>query len=441
MTNLQNAKRIPVIWYIFLLALLIRWGVFYCFYFIYKTPGGVPPSPNANEIYELLARYLLGGQGFESWMFAYRPPLYSMFIAATYGLIGPHPLVVVFIQTIISASICLLTYSLVGELGGNQKVRLIAATFAALDPGSIAISIVLVAENVANPFIAASLMFFVRLIKTQHWRDVFACAGCVLLATLARPTAVYFVIVVAALVVIAHRRQWFAQALVISCFVIAGLLPWYVRNYAYQDVFTYATTSDFNLLFYKGVSVEVWSSGRSPLEIQAQLAYELDRRLGIIKPRETYDENTMWQYLVSADSRVYGEMRQMALEIFADHPITFLALIPASIIKTSVFSGLPSATDVVGWLALIYNIVLFGGVLLGLWLALKHKHWLWLAVTFIPASYFLLVPAVTGGVYDTRSRTNIIICLALLTALGWNWIWVKRYENRRVRDNAPRHLP
>jgi len=51
-------KRLPPIWIILVGALLLRWGAFYLYYFIYKTPGGIAPSPHANEVYDFLAREL-----------------------------------------------------------------------------------------------------------------------------------------------------------------------------------------------------------------------------------------------------------------------------------------------------------------------------------------------------------------------------------------------
>src|SRR3970282_1989790 len=73
-------KRLFNIWVIFGLALLIRWCAAYLYYFVYKTPGGLPPDPTATEVYELLARELIEGRGLQSWLFAYRPPLEPMFI-------------------------------------------------------------------------------------------------------------------------------------------------------------------------------------------------------------------------------------------------------------------------------------------------------------------------------------------------------------------------
>lgn len=426
-------------WSVFVLALLIRWGVFYYHYFVFKTPGGIPPSPHANEVYDLLARSLLNGQGLTLWYFAYRPPLYSMFIAVVYSLFNTtHPLSAVFAQSFISAAICPLAYHLAKELGATVKVQWLAGLLTALDPASITINLVLMAETLSNLFIALTLIFLVRLLKGGRRRDIAASAASAILAALARPNAIYFFVVVALIIVIGLPRKRIWAALFVCLFGL-GVAPWYLRNYTYAQVATFATTSDFNLLFYKGVSVEQWATGKSPASIQAELTYELERRLGQSRPRSSYDENSMWPYLVPNDTRAYRLMREMALEIYRAHPLTYVLLIPVTLLKLLGFNGLPDLRDPLTDLTWIYNIGLYSLSSIGCLSELKKKSWLGLTITLMPIVYFLLVPALTGGVQDTRARTNVTICFAILAAEGFEPL--KNWRPRSLKSHAPNHLP
>jgi hypothetical protein len=425
-------------WFIFGLALTIRWGVVAYNYFIYKTPGGVAPSPHGNEVYDLLGQSLLNGQGFSLWHFAYRPPLYPLFIALTHGLFNTaNPLAAVFLQSIVSAAICPLAFTLAKELEAPASVQWLAALFIALDPASISINVLLMAETLANLFIAVTLIFLARLLRQFQWRDVAACAAATALAALARPNAIYFFAVVVIISVVRAPRMAVRAAAFAALFAMC-VAPWYVRNYAYAGVATFATTSDFNLLFYKGVSVEQWATGKSAGAIQAEFTDELEKRLGIQRTPESYDENSFWMYLVPADTRAYKVMRDMAVEVYLAHPVIYLFLLPVTLVKLLGFGDVPNLLDpatVVSW---IYNLGLYGCATFGSLLAFKNKAWLWLSVTLIPILYFLLVPAVTGGVQDTRARTNITICLALLAASGVEWL--KTWRPAFLKSYAPNHL-
>ncbi len=392
-----------------------------------------------------------------------------MFIAAVYSLFGVNPLLAVFAQTFISAPICLFAYHLAKELGAEKRIQLVAALLAAVDPASISVGLTLVAETLSNFFVALSLIFLVRLLKSScHAResgnpvgfglldsrlrgsdgvppkgnshenklqgrpasqglpllDAAACAACVVLAALARPNAIYFFGVVA-LVILAFASRRLAKVGVFVCLFAIGVLPWYFRNYAYANTFTFATTSDFNLFFYKAVSVEQWATGKSPLRIEAEFAYQLEQRLGIARSFESYDENSIWPYLVPADTRAYRLMREMAWEVYLAHPLVYLFLIPVTLVKLLGLSGSLNALNVVTGATLVFNLALYTAALMGCLIVWQKKLWIWLFVTLVPIIYFLLVPAVTGGVQDTRARTSVTICFVILAAIGLGWLWEK----------------
>lgn len=423
----QKLRSVFNIRVIFGLALFLRWSAFYFYYFVFKTPGGAPPDPTATEVYDLLARGLLDGAGLSSWLFAYRPPLAPMFIALTYLITGlTSPLVAAFAQTFVSAPICLLAYQLAKELGADESSQKVAALFTAVDPASIGIGLILMAETLSNFFIAVALIFLARLLKRHQARDAVACAAGIILASLARPNAIYFAVVIALVVIAFAPRRLVVAGVFLGVFVL-GVAPWYLRNYSYHNLFTFATNGNFNLLFYKAVSVEHWATGKTVNAIQADFAYELDRRLGVAGSRDTYNYNSIWRQLVPADPRADSLMREMAVEVYLAHPVAYVAIIPISLVKLLAFTNTFAAiARPLIWIEAAFNLAFYSLAALGCLVLWRKRLWLWLAVTAIPALYFLAIPLITGGIQDTRARTNFTVCLAILAAEGLRQLQERR---------------
>ncbi|MEK7277282.1 MAG: glycosyltransferase family 39 protein, partial [Chloroflexota bacterium] len=165
-TRLSQLKPGFNLWTLFALALFIRWGAFYGYYFVYKTPGGIAPSPTSSEVYELIAVRMLDGEGLSPVWLAYRPPLEPMLIASVYAVTGLRdPLLPVLAQTVLSAATCLFAYAIAKELGMKDAAAKTAVLLMALDPASVASSLVLLAETLSNFFIAWSLVFLARCLQ------------------------------------------------------------------------------------------------------------------------------------------------------------------------------------------------------------------------------------------------------------------------------------
>lgn len=401
---------------VLVLALALRWAAYAYFFFIYKTPGGLHLSPQADEArpYDILAGMLLNGSGLAPDLFDYRPPLQPFFIAAVYWLTGSEqPLVAAFAQTIVSATISLIGYALARQLGAPLAVRRLTALLIALDPASILMSIMLMAETLSNFCFAFCLLHLARLLTGRKLRDALASGGWLGLATLARPTPVYFIVVV--LFVLAWLLpRWWRYAAAMGGVLAALVLPWYSRNYLYNNVFTLSTVGDFNLLFYRAAGVEYWATDESPDEVRIRLAYELDRRMGVAGPPETYDRLTFWENLAPSDPRRISMMRSMALEIFLAHPLIYVGLIPAGLFNMFAFVNWSRHLR---YVELPLNLAFYLLAIAGGRLAWRRRDWPWLTLTLLPIVYFVSVTMIvqTTGL-DTRARTVFAPCLALLAA-------------------------
>lgn len=436
--NVAQSRAARSIWTIFTVGLLLRWAAFYSHYFIYQTPGGLGLSATADEAitYDVLARHLLHEMDFSQELFAYRPPLQPMFIALVYQIAKTtNPLVVAFAQTVVSASIILLTYKIASELGSSPRVQKLAGLIVAIDPASIIISLTLMAETLSNFFLAVSLLFLVRLLREHRTTDASASAAGLALATLARPTSIYLFAATAIPIKFLVRRWPRILIVYLSIFAIS-VFPWYLRNQIYSNVFTFSTVGNFDLLFYKGVSVKHWATGEKPTDIEESLSYEVDQRLGKEEPREDYNYSSKWKFLVANDPDTNQVITKMAIEIFLDHPLTYALVTPMHLIKMLALTNTLGIYGNIRWVELGFNMLFYIASGVGMFLGWNKRDWNWLAITVLPSAYFLVVPLLTGGTgMDTRARTPVTICLAIMAARGavWTWrYWIKKREIARL---------
>lgn len=414
-------------------ALLVRWTTHYYFYYVYTT-GGVHLSPIADEAntYEVLARQLLAGNGFSQELFSYRPPLQPMFIAFVYMLSGStDPLVAAFAQTFVGAGVAALTFFIARELHTPRFVQLWSGLLVALDPASIIIGLTLMAETASNFFVAAATLFAIRLLRSAALRDAAAAGGCIALATLARPTSIYLWFLLL-LVIVSMVPRFLPRAAVFMAVFAVGVLPWYMRNQVYHNVFRFSTVGNFNLLFYGAVSVKHWSTGESAQELEAQFSYELDQRLGRTTAQEDYDYSSKWKFLVADDPQVNAEITRMALEVFREHPLAYIATSARRLAKMFASTKYLDKVSPAHWLEIVFNLAFYTLALCGTIWAWLNRERVLLTSALIPIIYFsvILLFSGSGSGMDTRARTPFTFCLAILAAQGVLWMWELRKQSR-----------
>ena len=416
-------------WMILVLAIGIRLTFVYYLYFIYITPGGGRLSLGglSDTTYHYGALQLLQGS-IATGYFAYHAPLMAMLIAVVYALFGVDAIyLVVVVQAIFSAATCLFAWSAAKTLGLDDRLGKTAALLLALDLSSIGVSLVIGAEVVSNFFIAWMLLFLARLLLRGQLRDALACGAALVLAALARPNAVYFAAPAALAILLLSPRRWVNAAL-FGVICVLGMLPWFFRNYVYHRAFTFSTVGNFNLLFYRAASVEFWATASPVEEIQSRLAFELDRRLDLVKKDEVYNASSIWRHLaLDDDPRADRVMRDMALEIFLAHPKDLAISLSVALVKVLSYSEAFNPIPVFKWLNVLWNGILYLLAIMGGVFMLLKRQWIWLAVTALPIAYFIAVPTIAGGIQDTRSATSVTICFVLMAVYG-----IVEVKTRRV---------
>ena len=419
-----------------IVSLLVRWATYYYYYLVYTDIGGLHFSPTADEAntYEILARQLLSGNGLSHELFSYRPPLQPMFIALTYLMSGStNPLIAVFSQSFVSAGLTILTFIAAKELRIPIPVQFWSGLIVALDPASVIIGMTLMSETLSNMFVVISIIFMIRLMRNQNMRDAAAAGASIALAALARPTAIYYwVPIVLAITFLVPRLARNTTILVIIFSI--GILPWYLRNQIYHNVFTFSTVGNFDLLFYGAVSVKSKATGQTPQELEAQFAYELDQRLNQGRDRDHYDYSSKWKFLVSDNPQVNSEISQMALEVFLEHPMEYAITIFRPLIKIYAKTNYLNVLGPIKGLEIIFNLALYMLAFLGAINAWINRNRIFLVTTLIPIIYFTAIPVLSraGSGMDTRARTPFTFSLAILAAQSVYWIWKKYNDNTEI---------
>ena len=404
-----------------LLALALRLGMLAYFSWV----RGIQPlalSSDAIE-YDILARALLDGWDWSSGYFAARPPLWPLLIAGIYRVFGNSQYAIAIFSTVLGAATVFVAFAVAVQLSPVRLVHIITGVLVAIDPASIANNINLQAETPANLFLALALLALARLICGQHMRAAIMAGFWVGLATLVRPTTLLLFLFALPLF-LWLVRMWLWRFAVFALVPMIVLLGWSARNFTYINAFTYTTVSDFNMLFYRAVSVERRATRTSDDTIRRQYALEIEQRLGNSIDESEIDSGFFWRNFAPQDGRRIGIMRAMALDVFREYPFWYLALIPSGLFRMYAYTsnfGTPFMPE------LLFNLVFYLLAAVGLIQNIRTQRWDVAGITLTLLIYITLatLTSQTTGM-DTRMRTSVTVPLALLAAQGIVFLWSRR---------------
>ena len=278
---------------ILLLALLVRSG----WQELYPVD---PLEPVDAEGYHLLARNLLAGNGFSlKWSAPFCPdfirtPLYPLFLAANYRLLGTEPQRVVLVQLLLETLSTALLFRLGCELGGLE-VGWVAALFYALNGSTQRYTGWLYAETLLLPLLGAALWFSLRAFKQAGSGQVLFASLFWGLALLTKPNLQFLPLALGllGLFVFFSAHSWADFACCVSRLLLyfltllAVLAPWLLRNYRLLDRWLLSTAFEENLARVsavttlaevEGVYLEPWTPTWEAY--YAQLVVESARRNG-----------------------------------------------------------------------------------------------------------------------------------------------------------------
>lgn len=305
----MNSPRFASGWWlcgVLAIALALRVGA--CAWWQARLPEGERFAFGDSDAYWTLAGELAAGRPFQYGSpdaRVFRTPGYPLMLAPLF-LADEHPPVMWgrWLSAVCGTLAVAGVYVLAAWLF-DRRTALLAAALAAVYPGAIAMSVVVLSEAPFCPLVVAQLASWVASWQAGETNVVsfFANRRSVLwaaasgglggLATLARPSWLLFIpfAVLAGLVLCDHRRRMISGGLVMIAALVAVLMPWWLRNAHVVGHFV-PTTLQVGASLYDGLNPEADGSSRMDFVAQFEqierrddavnaepFEYRLDRRL------------------------------------------------------------------------------------------------------------------------------------------------------------------
>jgi hypothetical protein len=260
-----------------------------------------------------------------------------------------------------------------------------------------------------------------------RWIDMALSALWLALAMLARPTAVYFWVIMA-LVLILLGRRWKA-ALAISVVGLAVYCGWCANNLYHRGVFTFSTGASFNLLFLRALSAEHFATGATPSELYVDYVRTLYERVGDVEAATAnIQPEHFWRFLVPETPELYNAMHDLAIEKLLDYWPWVILTTPIGLARMYGWTNtLPR------WflpIEIVYHTLLYSCVLWGAWKVFRRKDWPTLLLVGAPIFYITAVTLISQtSSMDTRMRSMLAAPLAIAAIYGASAI--------RIRPSTP----
>lgn len=402
---------------LFILAFVILYAVVYTRVVVGQYGLGGLGGVDAIE-YDVMTRAILSGEGFSQVMFGLRPPLFPLFSAAVYRIGGHHLHLLLFFQAVIGATTVVLSYKIANRLLGNRLVAILTALLVSIDVAMIDATVSAMTEPLHNLLLLMGLYWSIDFLKGERRSSILLTALFMSLALLTRSVAVYFVGVLALIIVLVRPRQWkWAGLLVALCAI--PVIAWSGRNLHYRDNFSMSTSGTFILTFYKAVSVESHATGQDPNDVATDIALEIERKMG----NSTITREEIAEYPVGRveDRVTLSKQREaiskrVALERFKQYPLWTVIMTGVALVRQ--FDAVPDAAVPAGiQYGLLGGEFLFGAA--GYWLAWKQRKKLFLLFSHAVIGYYAGITAlIFAGLYDSRYRTPYWPFVLMYTALG-----------------------
>lgn len=236
---------------ILLIAVIARLGFWFAVVGFDTTGWGDEPDYHAHAVDISEGRGFLNSRGEVT---AGRPPLYPILLSGLYRITGPDPDAARALQVVLGGVIVLLVYALARQLF-STRVGLVAAALAAVNPGLVYLSALIMTENMY-----VILLLLMMMVLVREWRNPsasvksFAVAGVIAgLCSLTRPTAFTVAILLAGVTFVFARERFgirLKQVVVFMLVTVALVVPWSVRNYVQMGDWVTFTTHG-GITFYE----------------------------------------------------------------------------------------------------------------------------------------------------------------------------------------------
>lgn len=422
----MNAKYAALFAVILLIALGLRVGAAWWWQqrIGEETEFGFPDS----DSYWVLAQTIARGQPYRYGdADVFRTPAYPAALAGLFWAYGGQPPVMA--ARLLGAGLGTLTVGVVACLAGmlfDRRAALAAATMAALYPGAIAMSTLVLSEALFCPLMVTQLLLWTaawRSKSTGRFLVLSAAAGIVAgLAVLTRPSWLLFTpfaIVVAMCFGPRRLRQLGLGAVMLTTFALA-MFPWWLRNAIVTGTFV-PTTSQVGASLYDGLNPQ--ATGASEMSFVGWQKEVLQwrrqqRQVPIDVPLEVQLNRTL---------------ARRAIQWARENPLRVVHLAGIKFARTwNIWPNEPSLRSwPLRWVVLLGYVPL---LLLGLAGAIQFARRDWpLLLCALPAAYVALLHMVFVG--SIRYRQPAMLLLAVLAAGMVVSLWKRKNEEMSITDS------
>jgi len=205
--------------------------------------------------------------------YAYRVPVYSVFLAFVYAILGHHPPMAILFQIAINLVALYVTYR-IGMMLFNRAVGVMAAGALAVDIGQVLYSNQLLTETLFTLLLSLSIYSLLRFLEKERTGNGILTGIFMGLAALCRPIALYLPILLVAVFLIWFRADLLLgfkrYVLIVCCFMLV-LMPWLARNYHFFGVLQLNSSQGDTFLFYNAAYLRARVEGVTYAEARKEL--------------------------------------------------------------------------------------------------------------------------------------------------------------------------
>lgn len=346
---------------ILFLALAIRIGVLLLF------PCAAFLFPDSRE-YHAIAMNILNGKGIilGPTAIAHRPPLYSLFLAASYYL-GMNIFATCVLQCFIGTLCVYLQYNLALQFFKRQDCAKLAALLLAVDPFHIACCAFLLTETIFTLLLLATITLLYPLWQGKERPELailaagfFLGVGCLCRASLTLFVGVAIVLLYFG----ANAKRWrYIYLLILSCCLV--ILPWTTRNWMYFNRLVPVTTQSGDHL-YEVLGPGATGGPRLPNVVYPPEIWGLSEI-----ERDAYLRNWVFRYIQQHPQHLLQLMlvklyRFWNLDFnhqaFQKHPSRWLIISFTAIVYLAVIATLLQYRHYYGTLLLLTPVLYFSGI-------------------------------------------------------------------------------
>lgn len=373
-----------------------------------------------------------------------RTPLYPLFLAITYGLLGHKVYVIVLIQVLMNIITLWLVYR-IGVHLFSPFVGIVAAGILAVDVGQVFYSTQVLTEALFGLLFSLAIYFFLLWLDKKGEARYGLYVGILLgLAALCRPVVVYFPLLLAIMVLFRFRKNLFLglrrSGVMIICFALV-ISPWLLRNYYLFGSPAFTSVQGYILLFNNAAILRARVHDISVEQAREEIRREVERDITQqnLNPLE-----------------VGAFYQEKALQEIYRYPLDYARLHLEGILPLFGAPVAPAVAEVLGipwprfhfWdtvqargaMEAIKRLVVTKGLLLtlpelgmllavhlfaarGVWMSIRERNWIALLILGTAITYFSLL---IGPQAFPRYRFQIMPYLSILAAYGLYELFQRR---------------